>query len=112
MNIVFNGRSHREILCPLLTGQLRLGAGQLFGDHVSAGWSIFKLAETGERYVHEPLRLTVLIEAPVDPMTEVIARHESLRQLVDNGWVHLFALDDSGKPGRAYAGNLRWRSLS
>jgi len=52
----------------------------------------------GERLMHEPLRLTVVIEAPIDAIDEVIATHEMVRELVDNGWLHLFAM--SGEVAR------------
>jgi uncharacterized protein YbcC (UPF0753/DUF2309 family) len=61
----------------------------------------------GRRFVHEPLRLTVAIEAPVDAINGVIARHAGVRQLVDNGWVHLFALAEDGQ-ARRYLGDLHW----
>jgi uncharacterized protein YbcC (UPF0753/DUF2309 family) len=64
----------------------------------------------GERYVHEPLRLHVMIEAPLDAMSAVIARHAQVRQLVDNGWVHLFALDETGKAAHQYIGDLSWKA--
>ena len=66
----------------------------------------------GEKYIHEPLRLSVMIEAPIDAMNEIIARHEAVRQLVDNGWLYLFALDEAGQVAHQYAGNLRWERLS
>ncbi len=62
----------------------------------------------GERYIHEPLRLNVVIEAPLDAMNAVIAKHEVVRQLVDNGWLYLFAMDESGKVTHRYAGGLHW----
>lgn len=62
----------------------------------------------GQHYVHEPLRLTVMIEAPIDAMTDIITKHESVRQLVDNGWLHLFALDDNGQVSHQYVGGLNW----
>ncbi|WP_298818105.1 YbcC family protein [Chloroflexus sp.] len=65
----------------------------------------------GERYVHEPMRLHVVIEAPIDAMTAIIARHEQVRQLLDNGWLYLFAMDDRGKVTHKYAGNLQWETL-
>lgn len=64
----------------------------------------------GENYVHEPLRLNVIIEAPLDAMSAVIAKHEGVRQLVDNGWVHLFALDETGKATHQYIGDLNWKA--
>ncbi|MEZ4835991.1 MAG: DUF2309 domain-containing protein [Caldilineaceae bacterium] len=62
----------------------------------------------GEQYVHEPLRLNVMIEAPVDAVTAVITKHEGVRQLLDNGWVHLFVMED-GEVVQQYVGGLAWR---
>lgn len=44
----------------------------------------------GRRWVHEPLRLTVLIDAPAEAIERVIQKHLVVRQLVDNGWLHLW----------------------
>jgi uncharacterized protein YbcC (UPF0753/DUF2309 family) len=62
----------------------------------------------GERYVHEPLRLSVCIEAPREAMTDVLRRHDGVRALFDNRWLHLFALDDAGRMAWRYAGDLQW----
>lgn len=62
----------------------------------------------GVRLLHEPLRLTVLVEAPVAAINVIIEGHEGLRQLVDNGWVHLLALDAGGTVTHRYAGGLAW----
>jgi uncharacterized protein len=62
----------------------------------------------GENYIHEPLRLHVMIEAPIDAMTRIIAEHEQVRQLLRNNWLYLFALDDTGKVTHRYAGDLNW----
>ena len=47
----------------------------------------------GQRFVHEPLRLSVFIEAPRQEIEAVIARHETVRQLVDNEWIYLLQID-------------------
>ncbi|MDN2565544.1 DUF2309 domain-containing protein [Aquibium sp. A9E412] len=65
----------------------------------------------GERLVHEPLRLTVAIEAPREAMSAVIARHPGVRALVDNGWLHLFALNGDGRLAWRYAGDLAWQEM-
>jgi uncharacterized protein YbcC (UPF0753/DUF2309 family) len=54
----------------------------------------------GERLAHEPLRLSVLIEAPREAITAVLDRHEAVRALFDNGWLHLFALVEGRIAGR------------
>ncbi|MBU4435610.1 MAG: DUF2309 domain-containing protein [Alphaproteobacteria bacterium] len=66
----------------------------------------------GERYVHEPLRLSVCIEAPREAMTEILGRHDSVRALFDNRWLHLFALDEAGRMAWRYAGDLQWTAMS
>ncbi len=64
----------------------------------------------GDRYIHEPLRLTVMIEAPIEAMNDIIARHDTVRQLVDNDWLYLFALDNDGKVTHQYTHDLTWTS--
>ena len=65
----------------------------------------------GSRFVHEPRRLNVFIEAPIEAMNAVIAKHEGVRLLTDNRWLHLFALDDKGRVSHRYAGELTWERL-
>jgi uncharacterized protein YbcC (UPF0753/DUF2309 family) len=65
----------------------------------------------GERYIHEPLRLSVCIEAPREAMTEILERHDGVRALFDNRWLHLFALDGSGRMAWRYAGDLQWTAM-
>ncbi len=65
----------------------------------------------GEGFQHEPVRLNVMIEAPIEAMNAIIERHESVRQLLDNGWIHLFALDGEGRVASRYAGDLFWTEV-
>ncbi len=65
------------------------------GGDLRTGLSLQSLHD-GSRWVHEPLRLSVFIEAPETAMDDIISRHELVRQLVDNGWLHLFRIGDDG----------------
>lgn len=47
----------------------------------------------GQKFVHDPLRLSVFIEAPRDQIESLIAKHEVVRQLVENEWLHLIHID-------------------
>jgi uncharacterized protein len=64
----------------------------------------------GETLAHEPLRLSVCIEAPVEAMSDILRRHDGVRALFDNRWLHLFALDENGQMTQRYAGNLKWET--
>lgn len=66
----------------------------------------------GVRLVHEPLRLSVVIAAPVDAITAIVARHQPVRQLFDHGWAHLFAMGDAPHSLKRYAGNLEWEETT
>jgi uncharacterized protein YbcC (UPF0753/DUF2309 family) len=65
----------------------------------------------GERYQHEPLRLSVVIEAPIEAMNAVLEKHASVRDLCDNGWVQLLAMDDTGRVSHRYTGGLEWERV-
>lgn len=56
----------------------------------------------GKRFVHEPVRLNVFIEAPEQAIDAVLAKHEHVRRLVSNGWLHLFAFADDGQTIKHY----------
>ncbi|MCX7282745.1 MAG: DUF2309 domain-containing protein [Novosphingobium sp.] len=62
----------------------------------------------GTGYAHEPLRLSVCVEAPRDAIDAILARHPGVRALFDNRWLHLFALDDEGQMAWRYRGDLQW----
>ncbi len=65
----------------------------------------------GDGLVHDPLRLSVMVEAPTDAIADVLARHDSVRALFDNGWLHLFALQD-GQVAARYRPGLHWDQVA
>lgn len=64
----------------------------------------------GERLVHEPLRLTVCIEAPTAAISDILERNPQVRALFDHGWLHLFAMDNGGRLAWRYTGDLQWHA--
>lgn len=64
----------------------------------------------GERWIHEPLRLCAVIEAPREAIGRVLERHAHVRDLVAHRWLHLYALDGD-LPAQRYAGLGRWETL-
>ncbi|TJZ81992.1 YbcC family protein [Paracoccus hibiscisoli] len=47
----------------------------------------------GTRTVHDPLRLTVMLDAPTSAIDAILGRHPDVARLFDNGWLHLLALE-------------------
>lgn len=61
----------------------------------------------GQRLRHQPLRLSVFIEAPRAAIDAVLARHAPVRDLVQHGWLYLLRLDsEAGRVERWHGG--RW----
>ena len=65
----------------------------------------------GENWRHTPLRLSVFIQAPQEPMDRIIAAHTTVRHLIDNEWLHLFRLDDGGGSWR-YIPSRGWQAVT
>jgi uncharacterized protein YbcC (UPF0753/DUF2309 family) len=87
-----------------------LGVVEGNGGTLRAGLPL-QAVHDGTSFVHQPLRLTVLIEAPIAAMSEILARHPAVRELFDNGWLHLVALE-SGVPAQLYCGGLGWQAFA
>ncbi len=82
----------------------RFGAGNKLLHNVTGGIGVvegnggilrtglpWQSVHDGERLIHEPLRLSVLIEAPTEAIGAILERHPQLRALFDNRWLHLCA---------------------
>jgi uncharacterized protein YbcC (UPF0753/DUF2309 family) len=65
----------------------------------------------GERFQHDPLRLNVVIEAPTEAINQVIAKHPMVRNLFDNQWIYLMAMNDEGQIAQRYTGNQTWETV-
>ena len=58
----------------------------------------------GARWRHEPLRLSVFIQAECDAIKSIMAKQPGVRELVEHGWITLFAMDASGNRFWRYCG--------
>lgn len=67
-----------------VTGQLGVLLGN--GGDLMTGLP-WQSVSDGRRLQHEPLRLTVLVEAPRSAVQTILDRHAGVRDLVSNGWV-------------------------
>lgn len=66
----------------------------------------------GEKWIHEPLRLHVMIEAPRESMSAILDKHEGVKDLVQNGWILLFAIEDEGKSTYQIQPNGSWKKIT
>lgn len=87
----------------------RIGVFEGNGGDLRIGLPLQSLHD-GHRLRHIPLRLSVFIEAPQISIQAVIAKHEVVRNLVHNGWIHLLQIQP-GKGDIARYWNGRWETV-
>jgi uncharacterized protein YbcC (UPF0753/DUF2309 family) len=73
------------------------------GGDLRTGLALQSVQGPDGAWYHEPLRLQVVVEAPTDRIEAVLAAQPGVRDLVENGWVRLFALSPDS------AAVARWR---
>jgi len=49
-----------------------------------------------DKAIHDPIRLQVIIEADTEDIDSVLRANESIREFVENQWLHLFAIVEDG----------------
>lgn len=81
--------SGNKVLHNVLGG---LGVAEGNGGDLKVGLPLQSIHD-GERFVHEPRRLTVFIEASRQRIDAVLARHPQVAALFDHGWLHLFSIE-------------------
>ncbi|MBE3655909.1 hypothetical protein BOO92_04240 [Vibrio navarrensis] len=86
----------------------RLGVFEGNGGDLRIGLSLQSLHD-GSRWRHEPLRLTVVIDAPEKAIESVIRQHAIVRQLVENQWLYLARFEQEGL---AFFEQGRWERRS
>jgi hypothetical protein len=62
------------------------------GGDLRTGLPLQSVHSADGRWFHEPLRLQVIVEAPTEQIDRVLGAQPGVRDLVNNGWVRLFAL--------------------
>ena len=106
-----------------VTAPQAFGAGNKLLHNVVGGFGVFEgnghaprtglawqSVHDGARVHHVPLRLSVIVRAPVGAISDILDRHAQLRALFDNGWLHLIQMDDAGQLAQRYHGG-GWRAL-
>ena len=56
----------------------------------------FQSVHDGEKLVHEPSRLHVFVDAEIDKVQQTVDGNQTVKDLVTNRWVYLFAADGKG----------------
>ncbi len=63
---------------------------------------------TGVEGMHDPLRLQVVVSAPIERIDRILAAHASIGRLVDHAWVVLMAIDPASGAARVRQPDGTW----
>ena len=91
--------SGNKVLHNAVGGHIGLYEGN--GGDLRIGLAMQSL-HNGEKWMHQPQRLSVYIAAPKEPIERIAAQHDSVRQLIDNEWLYLLRWTDDGEIERFY----------
>ena len=64
----------------------------------------------GKKFQHEPLRLLVVIEAPRAKIDRILTKHQSVQDLVGNGWLCLMAIENENF--YQYSASAGWETFA
>lgn len=87
-NTVYGGGSK---ITHNITG--KFGVVQGNGGDLKMGLPLQSLYGSDEEMYHQPLRLTVMIKAPISRVSDIIARNDGTKTLLDNEWIYLMVMD-------------------
>ncbi|WP_049928634.1 DUF2309 domain-containing protein [Halopiger goleimassiliensis] len=89
-----------------------VGVVQGNGGDLLTGLPLQSLKVADDEPYHLPLRLTAVIHAPLERVTEILREHEDVRTLADNGWIGDLTVVDPAQANAVfhYQGDLEWES--
>ncbi|MEF8843184.1 MAG: DUF2309 domain-containing protein [Haloarculaceae archaeon] len=90
-----------------------VGVYQGNGGDLMTGLPLQSLMAADDEPYHQPLRLSTVVHAPVERVTDILADHEELTEILDNDWLSLTVVDPT-RDHRVfhYEESLEWTPVS
>ena len=90
-------------------GDLGVVAGN--GSDLRSGLPLQSVQGPDGRWFHDPIRLQVFVEAGTSAIDRVLQSQPAVRDLVENGWVRLFALGPDGASVARRVPGIGWETF-
>lgn len=91
----------------------KFGVVQGNGGDLKMGLPEQSLFDSSDIMYHQPLRLSVLINAPINRVSEILIRNTNLQALLDNEWIYLMVSDPTASNKVfCYKKSMQWVSTS
>ncbi|XGI83720.1 DUF2309 domain-containing protein [Halorutilales archaeon Cl-col2-1] len=86
-----------------------IGVYQGNGGDLMTGLPLESLMSADDEPYHQPLRLSTVVHAPVENVTEILSENDEITRLLDNNWLSLTVVDPQrGHRAFEYDGSLSW----
>ncbi|MCC4212050.1 DUF2309 domain-containing protein [Leeuwenhoekiella parthenopeia] len=90
----------------------KFGVVQGNGGDLKVGLPLQSLFSSDDELYHLPLRLSVVIQAPVSRVSQILIDNPQLKSLLDNKWIHLLVIDpQQNEEVFRYAKGLDWKTV-
>ena len=87
----------------------KYGVVQGNGGDLKMGLPLQSLFQSDNETYHQPLRLSVLIQAPLTRVIDILSSNENLKTLMDNEWIYLMVMDPLQENSIIrYQKNMEW----
>lgn len=91
----------------------KFGVVQGNGGDLKMGLPLQSLYTSDEGMYHQPLRLSVMIQSPINKVSEILTRNENLKTLLDNEWIYLMVMDPTSENEIfKYKKSIQWELAS
>lgn len=91
----------------------KFGVVQGNGGDLKIGLPLQSLFGSDDAMYHQPLRLSVMIQAPIERVSGILSRNENLKILLDNEWIYLMVMDPlKDNRIKRYKKNMKWISAT
>lgn len=91
----------------------KFGVVQGNGGDLKMGLPLQSLFSTDDKMYHEPLRLSVVILAPITTVFKIIKRNTAIQTLLDNEWIYLMVMDPTdGNKILKYQKSNEWKPMA
>jgi hypothetical protein len=90
----------------------KFGVVQGNGGDLKIGLPLQSVNESDEKLYHQPLRLSVLIQAPKKNIEQILLKNDSLKTLLDNEWIYLLVMDPTSENSvDRYQKGMEWVNI-
>ncbi len=91
----------------------KFGVVQGNGGDLKMGLPLQSVFQSDDMMYHKPLRLSVMIQAPIARVSEILTRNGNLKTLLDNEWIYLMVMDPKqSNEIFSYKKSIQWMSVS